>query len=255
MFAGLRDAYTLAGNEKAKTVLIRMADWAVQVTHALSDAQFQIMLDQEHGGMREVLADIYAMTGNTQYRNLANRFAHTKILTPLESGQDQLAGLHANTQIPKLVGSARIYELTGDPKERRAAEFFWDTVVNHHTYAIGGDSDAEHFDPPDQLAQHLTPVTCETCNTYNMLKLTLYLFNWDPQVRYADFYERALYNQILASQHPGDGMFTYYMSLKPGISAPIPPRRTPSGAVSAPEWKITPNTATASISTTPAPSS
>ena len=216
MFAGLRDAYSLAGNEKAKTVLIRMADWAVQVTHALNDEQFQIMLDQEHGGMREVLADIYAMTGNTQYLDLANRFAHTKILSPLESGQDQLAGLHANTQIPKLVGSARIYELTGDPKERRAAEFFWDSVVNHHTYAIGGDSDAEHFDPPDQLAQHLTPVACETCNTYNMLKLTRHLFSWNPQVKYADFYERALYNQLLASPHPGDGMFTYYISLKPG---------------------------------------
>jgi hypothetical protein len=216
MFAGLRDAYTLAGNEKAKTVLIRMADWAVQVTRSLSEAQFQTMLDQEHGGMREVLADIYAMTGNTQYLDLANRFAHAKILSPLESGQDQLAGLHANTQIPKLVGSARIYELTGDPKERRAAEFFWDTVVNHHTYAIGGDSDAEHFDAPDELAQHLTPVACETCNTYNMLKLTRHLFSWDPQVKYADYYERALYNQILASQHPGDGMFTYYMSLKPG---------------------------------------
>jgi DUF1680 family protein len=106
--------------------------------------------------------------------------------------------------------------LTGDTKERDAAAFFWDRVVHHHSYAIGGDSDDEHFGPPDQLAHHLTGVTCETCNTYNMLKLTSHLFSWKPEVAYADYYERALYNQILASQEAGTGMFTYYVSLKPG---------------------------------------
>ncbi|HXC97992.1 MAG TPA: beta-L-arabinofuranosidase domain-containing protein [Verrucomicrobiae bacterium] len=216
MFAGLRDAYLLTGNEKAKTVLVRMSDWAVEVTQALDETQFQVMLEQEHGGMREVLADVYAITGNTKYLELANRFSHFRIMAPLEAGRDELGGLHANTQIPKLTGSARIYELTGDAKERDAATFFWDCVVRHHSYAIGGDSDDEHFDPPDQLAHHLTAATCETCNTYNMLKLTRHLFTWKPDVEYADYYERALYNQILASQEPGSGMFTYFVSLKPG---------------------------------------
>jgi DUF1680 family protein len=216
MFAGLRDAYWLTGNEKARAVLVRMADWAVDVTHALDETQFQLMLEQEHGGMREVLADVYALTGNQQYLDLANRFLHTKIMAPLEAGRDELDGLHANTQIPKLTGAARIYELTGDTRERDAAVFFWDCVVRDHSYAIGGDSDEEHFGPPDQLAQHLTAATCETCNTYNMLKLTRHLFTWQPEVAYADYYERALYNQILASQEPGTGMFTYFVSLKPG---------------------------------------
>jgi uncharacterized protein len=216
MFAGLRDACLLTGNEKAKTVLIRMADWAIDVTKALDETQFQLMLDQEHGGMREVLADVYAITGNTKYVVLANRFSHAKIMAPLAAGRDDLGGLHANTQIPKLVGSARIYELTGDTRERDAAAFFWDCVVRHHSYVIGGNSDAEHFGPPDQLARHLTALTCETCNTYNMLKLTRHLFCWKPDVAYADYYERALYNQILASQEPGAGMFTYFVSLKPG---------------------------------------
>ncbi len=203
IFAGLRDAYLLTGNEKAKALLVRMSDWAVDVTQALDETQFQIMLDQEHGGMREVLADVYAMTGNTRYLTLANRFSHTKIIAPLEAGRDELGGLHANTQIPKLTGSARIYELTGDRKEREAAEFFWNCVVHHHSYAIGGNSDDERFDAPDQLARHLSAVTCETCNTYNMLKLTRHLFEWKPDAGYADYYERALYNQILASQEPG----------------------------------------------------
>ena len=216
MFAGMRDACLLAGNEKAKAVLIRLADWAGEVTHGLDEAQFQIMLQQEHGGMREILADVYAMTGNRKYLDLAQRFAHERVLAPLEAGRDQLDRLHANTQIPKLTGSARIYELTGDDKERRAAEFFWDCVVKHHSYATGGDSDGEIFDPPDRLAGHLTTVASETCNTYNMLKLTRHLFCWKPEAAYADYYEQALYNHILASQEPRDGMFTYYVSLKPG---------------------------------------
>ena len=216
MFAGLRDAYGLTGNQPARAVLIRLADWAVQVTQALDETQFQLILEQEHGGMREVLADVYALTGNQQYLDLANRFSHTKIMAPLAAGRDELDGLHANTQIPKLIGAARLYELTGTPRERDAAAFFWDCVVHDHTYAIGGDSDEEHFDPPGHLAQHLTAATCETCNVYNLLKLTRHLFTWQPEVQYADYYEQALYNQILASQEPGTGMFTYFVSLKPG---------------------------------------
>lgn len=216
MFAGLRDAYFLGGNEKAKVLLVRMSEWAFDVTRALDETQFQIMLDQEHGGMQEVLTDVYVITDDRKYLDLARRFSHSKVIAPLMAGRDELSGLHANTQIPKLIGSARLYEVTGDTKERDAASFFWDSVVRHHTYAIGGNSDGESFDPAGQLAHHLTAVTCETCNTYNMLKLTRHLFSWKPDVAYADYYERALYNHILASQEPDEGMFTYYVSLKPG---------------------------------------
>ncbi|MGC9941147.1 MAG: beta-L-arabinofuranosidase domain-containing protein [Verrucomicrobiota bacterium] len=214
LMAGLRDAYLLGGNVKARTVLIRFCDWAIATTQGVDDTQFQIMLDQEHGGMREVLADVYAITGDPKYLALANRFAHQKVLEPLAWKEDKLAGLHANTQIPKIVGSARVYELTGVDREAGIAGYFWDEVVSHHTYAIGGDSSDEHFEAPDKLS--LTVTTAETCNTYNMLKLTRHLFEWNPQVKYADYYERALYNDILASQEPGTGMFTYYIALLSG---------------------------------------
>ncbi|HWD39469.1 MAG TPA: beta-L-arabinofuranosidase domain-containing protein, partial [Fimbriimonas sp.] len=127
-----------------------------------------------------------------------------------------LAGKHSNTQIPKLIGLARLYELTGDQKDHNAAEFFWETVVNHHTYVIGGNSNGEYLGPPDQLAHRLSSNTCETCNTYNMLKLTRHLFEWDPQAKYMDFYERAYYNHILGSQDPDTGGVTYFMPLGTG---------------------------------------
>jgi uncharacterized protein len=214
LMAGLRDAYCLAGNAQARDVLVKLSDWAIATTRTVDDTQFQIMLDQEHGGMREVLADVYAITGDPKYLDLANRFAHRKILDPLARNEDHLAGLHANTQIPKITGSARIYELTGNDREADISRYFWDTVVSAHTYAIGGDSDDEHFEAPDKLSLSVT--TAETCNTYNMLKLTRHLFEWSPQVKYADYYENALYNDILASQEPDTGMFTYYIALLPG---------------------------------------
>ncbi len=214
LMAGLRDAYLLTGNVKARTVLVKLCDWEIATTQGVDDTQFQIMLDQEHGGIREVLADVYAITGDPKYLTLANRFAHRKVLEPLARQEDKLAGLHANTQIPKIVGSARIYELTGADREAGIARYFWDEVIAHHTYAIGGDSSDEHFEAPDKLS--LTVTTAETCNTYNMLKLTRHLFEWNPQVKYADYYERALYNDILASQEPATGMFTYYIALLSG---------------------------------------
>ena len=225
MFAGLRDAYQLAGVTPAREVLLRLSDWAIDVTHALSDAQFQSMLEQEHGGMCEALADVYAITGNVKYLKLAERFEHRKVIDPLARGEDQLAGLHANTQIPKLIGVARLYELTGDASDRKTAEFFWHRVVESHSYANGGNSDDERFDAPNALAAHLRVRTSETCNTYNMLKLTRHLFQWEPKAEYADYYERALYNHILASVGPGPGNYTYYMAMKPGhfpvYSSPI----------------------------------
>lgn len=216
LFAGLRDAYLYAGNTQAKDVLIKLSDWAIVTTANLDDAQWQIMLEQEHGGMNEVLADVYALTGEAKYLALSRRFYQKSVLDPLTLREDHLAGLHGNTQIPKLIGLARLYELTGDPKDKTAAEYFWDRVVHTRTYAIGANTDGEHFGQPNKLSASLSDSTAETCNTYNMLKLTRHLFEWKPTAEYADFYERALYNHILASQDPVRGMMTYYVSLKPG---------------------------------------
>jgi uncharacterized protein len=216
ILAGLRDAWLLGGNLQAKEVVLRLADWVDDVTSPLTDAQLQTMLQVEHGGMVEVLLDLYAATGNERYRTVSRRFEHRAVLEPLRSDRDELAGKHANTQIPKITGAARSYEATGAAPDRVVAEQFWRRVVREHSWAIGGNSDAEHFFAPLTAADHLSAATAETCNTYNMLKLTEHLFTWKPHVEYADYYERALYNHILASQEPRLGMFTYFMSLKPG---------------------------------------
>lgn len=216
LFAGLRDAHQLAGNDRAKTVLVKLSDWAIATTSKLSDAEWDKMLTHEHGGMNETLADVYALTGDAKYLELARRFSHRAVLEPLRAQQDKLFGLHANTQVPKVIGAARLYELTGNAGDGVASKYFWTRVVHHHSYAIGGNSDNEHFGPPDQLAKRLSAASAETCNTYNMLKLTRQLFAWAPSIEYADYYERALYNHILASQEPQRGMFTYFVSHKPG---------------------------------------
>jgi len=216
LLAGLRDAYLYTGNAQAKAVLLGLSDWVIATTASLSEEQWQEMLTQEHGGMNEALADVYALTADPKYLTVAQKFYHKAVLDPLTRREDDLTGLHGNTQVPKLIGLARLYELTADPKDRIAAEFFWDRVVNTRSYVIGANTDGEHFDAPGKLSSHLGPVTAETCNTYNMLKLTRHLFQWTAAPEYADFYERALYNHILASQDPLRGMMTYYVSLKPG---------------------------------------
>jgi len=216
LFAGLRDAYRIAGNQQAREVLVRLADWCDRLLAPLSDEQVQAMLGTEHGGMNEVLADVSAITGDRKYLRLAQRFSHRAILDPLLAHQDKLTGLHANTQIPKVIGFARIAELGGDPQWRDAAAFFWDTVVQHRSVAFGGNSEREHFNPPDDFSSLLeSREGPETCNTYNMLRLTEALFRTDPVARYADYYERALFNHILSSQHPGHGGFVYFTPLRP----------------------------------------
>ena len=217
IFAGLRDAYLLTGNEQAKTVLIRFADWAADVTKNLDDAAWQQMLSQEHGGMNETLADVYALTGNPKYLELARKFSHKLILDPLSQDRDTLTGLHANTQIPKVIGFERINELTGDPPYGEAARFFWQTVTGTRSFAIGGNSDYEHFFDPQLTDEHLSSHTAENCNVYNMLKLTRDLYQNAPaQAKWMEYYERALFNQILSSQDPVKGGFNYLNSLKPG---------------------------------------
>ena len=216
ILAGLRDAWVMGGNQKAKEVALALADWSDDVTASLSDEQMQTMLQVEHGGMSEVLIDLYARTGNERYLDVSRRFHHHAVLEPLRADRDELPGKHANTQIPKITGAARSYEVLGEPADRALAENFWRRVTGEHSWGIGGNSEGEHFFPPETAPSHLSPSTAESCNTYNMLKLTEHLFTWQPRVEYADYYERALYNHILASQEPEEGMFAYFMSLKPG---------------------------------------
>ncbi|HEY0687340.1 MAG TPA: beta-L-arabinofuranosidase domain-containing protein [Steroidobacter sp.] len=217
VFAGLRDATSLADSETSRAVLLRLADWTVKAAQPLSDAQFETMLNTEHGGMNEVFADLYEMTGNSDYRQMAERFSHKAILEPLAKGRDHLDGLHANTQVPKIVGFQRVYEVTGDDKYREAAEFFWKTVALTRSFATGGHGDNEHFFPMAEFANHVfSPKASETCCQHNMLKLTRALFVHDPRAEYADYYERTLYNGILASQDPDSGMATYFQGARPG---------------------------------------
>ncbi|HWQ93645.1 MAG TPA: beta-L-arabinofuranosidase domain-containing protein [Clostridia bacterium] len=215
LFAGLRDAYRLCQNQQALEVSRKLADWLEQTHSRLDEAQMQKILAAEHGGLNESLVDLYVDTGEKRYLALSRRFHHRAILDPLAQGQDILPGKHANTQIPKLVGLAARYEVAGDPSDRAAADFFWERVVQHHSYVTGGHCDHEHFGQPDKLNDRLSNMTTETCNVYNMLKLTRHVFGWRPTAGVADFYERALLNQIRSTQHP-DGRVIYNLSLKPG---------------------------------------
>lgn len=213
---GLMDAYELLGNKKALEVNVKFADWLYTVVKDLTDEQVQTMLNCEYGGMNEALAELYAVTGDQKYMDMTASFYHKSILDPLAAHEDILPGKHANTQVPKLVGLARIYELTGDQKDREAAEYFWDRVVNHHSYVTGGHCNHEYFGAPDTLRNELSDGTTETCNVYNMLKLSSHMFEWDAKPEVADFYERALFNHILSSQNPNDGRVIYNLSLEMG---------------------------------------
>ncbi len=216
IMAGLLDAHQLCGNDRALQVLTRLADWVKFRVDRLSDAQQQLALDTEFGGMMEVLENLYGVTGNPEYLRVARKFDHKKVFDPLARGEDPLNGLHANTQIPKAIGAARDYELSGEQRYYNVAHFFWQRVAHFRSYVIGGNSDGELFFPPEDFSRHLNANSTETCNTYNMLKLTRHLFQWEPSAETMDFYERGLYNHILASQDPATGMVTYYVPLKPG---------------------------------------
>ena len=216
VMAGLFEAYDLCGNTKALEINRRFADWLYTVVSGLNEEQIQKMLNCEHGGINESLAELYAKTGDDKYMAMSRIFHHKAILDPLSNGVDILPGKHANTQIPKLVGLARRYELSADSSDRKTAEFFWDRVVNHHSYVTGGHCNHEYFGPPDTLRDRLSDETTETCNVYNMLKLSEHLFEWEASPKVADFYERALFNHILSSQHPKTGRVIYNLSLEMG---------------------------------------
>lgn len=208
-FAGLRDAYRHAGNRTALEVEIRFAQWAERILSRLNDDQIQRMLNTEFGGMNEVLADLYADTKDGRWLALSRRFEHWAVLDPLKRREDPLDSLHGNTQVPKLIGSAARYVYAGDEPDRVAAQFFWDRVVRHHTFATGGHGKDEYFRTPDRLGDIIDGRTAETCNIYNMLKLTRMLFALEPDVAYAEFHERALFNHILGSIDSGDGSVCY----------------------------------------------
>ena len=223
-YAGLRDAYLYAGSDLARQMLVDFTDWMIDITSDLSDEQIQDMLRSEHGGLNETFADVAEITGDKKYLELARRFSHKLILDPLIKEEDKLTGMHANTQIPKVIGYKRIAELSQDDKNwnhaaewDHAARFFWNTVVNHRSVCIGGNSVREHFHPSDNFTSMLNDVQGpETCNTYNMLRLTKMLYQDSPETNFADYYERALYNHILASQEPEKGGFVYFTPMRPG---------------------------------------
>jgi len=216
VMGGLRDAWHLTGNEDALEVETLLGNWLEKTFAGLSDEQMQHVLYCEHGGINEVLADLAVDTEEPRYLELARRFHHREVLDPMIEGRDMLPGYHANTQIPKITGMARIYEVGGDAERRQGAEFFWETVANHHSYVTGGNCLRECFGPPDSFSGRLGRATTESCNVYNMLKLTRHLFTWDPKPDYFDFYERALYNHILSTQHPESGRTIYNLNLSMG---------------------------------------
>ena len=216
MYAGLRDAWLYCGNEQAKNLFLKFCDWAVDITADLSDEQMEQMLGNEHGGMNEVLADAYAITYDAKYLSCARRFSHKQLLAPMEKGKDCLDNMHANTQIPKVIGYQRIAELAHDMQYHNASEYFWEIVTRQRSLALGGNSRREHFPTKETCIDYVNDIDGpETCNTYNMLKLTEDLNRVNHQGMYGDFYETAMFNHILSAQHPEHGGYVYFTSARP----------------------------------------
>lgn len=217
LFAGLRDAYRYTDNATALQVEIKFAGWVEKILSKLNDDQLQRMLATEFGGMNEVLAELYADTADDRWLTLADKFHQKAIVDPLSEDKDSISHTHGNTQVPKLYGVLMRYVYTGNPSDEEAAKYFWDRVVYHYTLATGGHGKNEYFGEPDKLNDMVDGRTAETCNVYNMLKMTRTLFSVDPDIRYADFHERALFNDILPSQDPRDGTTSYMLPVGRGV--------------------------------------
>jgi len=216
MYAGLRDAWLYAGNEDAKTIFLKFCDWGIDLTSQLSDAKMEEMLGNEHGGMNEMYADAYQISREEKYLIAAKRFSHKAFLEPLSQGNDILDNKHANTQIPKFIGFERIAELNHDGKYHKAGTFFWETVTQNRSLAFGGNSRREHFPSVSSCIDYVNVNDGpESCNSYNMLKLTEDVFRMNPSGQYADYYERTLFNHILSTQHPGHGGYVYFTPARP----------------------------------------
>jgi DUF1680 family protein len=216
-YAGLRDAYRFTGNRTALELEAKFAEWAEGILAPLDYEQIQRMLNTEFGGMNEIMVDLYADTSDERWLELSYKFEHEPFIQPLMRHQDDLAGTHGNTQVPKLIGSTDRYTYVGTPEDILAAAFFWDRVVQYHTFATGGHGTDEYFGPPGQLSGRIDGRTAETCNIYNMLKLTRLLFAVRPDAHYADFHERALFNHILGSIDPEDGRTCYMVPVGRGV--------------------------------------
>ncbi len=216
MYAGLRDAWMYTGNKDAKDIFLKFCDWGIAITDSLPDTQMQAMLDTEHGGMNEIFADAYQMTGDQRYLIAAKRFSHRQLLDPMSAKTDNLDNKHANTQVPKAVGFERIGELADDTTYKAAGDFFWSTVTGTRSLAFGGNSRRESFPGVTASTDFVNDVEGpESCNSYNMLKLTEDLFRMHPLAKYADYYERTLYNHILSTQHPVHGGYVYFTPTRP----------------------------------------
>ena len=218
IYAGLRDAYRHTGNRQALEVETKLAAWAEGVLAKLDDTQIQKMLGTEFGGMNEIAVDLYADTGDKRWLALADKFQHRAIIEPLAGGEDILRGKHGNTLVPKMIGSLARFIETGNPADGAAAKFFWERVALHHSFATGGHGRNEYFGEPDKLSDMIDGRTAETCNVYNMIKMSRTLFSLDPQVRFADFQERALFNHILGSLDPADGATCYMVPVGQAVS-------------------------------------
>ncbi|MFF1444954.1 beta-L-arabinofuranosidase domain-containing protein [Streptomyces sp. NPDC058295] len=217
--AGLLDVWRLIGSTQARDVLLALAGWVDTRTARLTGTQMQAMLGVEFGGMNDVLCDLYQQTGDARWLTAAQRFDHAAVFDPLAANLDRLNGLHANTQVPKWIGALREYKATGTTRYRDIATNAWNIAVGTHTYAIGGNSQAEHFRAPNAIAAYLKQDTCESCNTYNMLKLTRDLYAVTPdRAALFDFYEQAWLNHMIGQQNPADahGHVTYFTPLNPG---------------------------------------
>jgi DUF1680 family protein len=225
LFAGLRDAYRIAGSRMALEVETKFAEWVESVVGALSEQDTQRMLDAEFGGMNEVLADLYADTGEQRWLKLSDKFFHKSVVEPLAQQRDILGGKHGNTLVPKLLGNLKRYVYSGNEVDGNAAKFFFDAVVAHHSFATGGHGYDEYFGPPDKLSGQIDGTgqrsndlrAAESCNVYNMLKMARELFALSPDIRYADYQERALYNHVLASIDPKDGRTCYMVPVGQGV--------------------------------------
>ena len=216
IMAGHLDMYVHCGNEQALHTTERMADWANDWIMPLSDDELARVQKVEFGGMTEVLYNLYAINGQEKYATLARRFGKKAFFDPLAAREDHLAGLHANTHIPQVIGAARGYELTGDERYHTISDYFWHQVVDQHTYCTGGTSDGEGWQAPGKLAKQLGPAAEECCCSYNMMKLSRHVYGWTVDPRVMDYYERLVFNVRLGTQDK-NGMLMYYVPLKPGM--------------------------------------
>jgi uncharacterized protein len=223
IMAGLLDMKTNAGNQQALDVLVKLAGWVDAWTEAKTEGHMQEILDEEFGGMNEVLYNLAAVTGDDRWARTGDRFTKKKFFTPLVLRRDELKGLHANTHMPQVIGAARRYELTSDYRFGDLSRFFFDTVTQSRTYATGGSSNNEHWlVQPDHLAREIavSPHHQECCCAYNMMKLSRHLYGWNAETHYMEYYERNLLNHRLGTIQPETGHTVYFLSMAPAAWKP-----------------------------------